>query len=202
MTSSLDDTTLSTLSLLESRLLQIEHLLHGQSDISSGQENSATLKLADLERRFNALTSHIRVYGELLKIYRAHPDFFHSPDPSEAPTQLTNDAILSIVLSAASTYPATLSALTAIKDSQIPDPAESAALLAQTERMTAIEATQLAQAAEIAELRTRSEAVLRSWYESSILSNSQLLADIEGRVEKIERQVKRVERIRDEDEAI
>lgn len=68
--------------------------------------------------------------------------------------------------------------------------------------MTAIEATQLAQAAEIAELRTRSEAVLRSWYESSILSNSQLLADIEGRVEKIERQVKRVERIRDEDEAI
>lgn len=68
MTSSLDDTTLSTLSLLESRLLQIEHLLHGQSDISSGQENSATLKLADLERRFNALTSHIRVYGELLKI--------------------------------------------------------------------------------------------------------------------------------------
>lgn len=133
---------------------------------------------------------------------RAHPDFFHSPDPSEAPTQLTNDAILSIVLSAASTYPATLSALTAIKDSQIPDPAESAALLAQAERMTAIEATQLAQAAEIAELRTRSEAVLRSWYESSILSNSQLLADVEGRVEKIERQVKRVERIRDEDEAI
>ncbi|CAG9940487.1 unnamed protein product [Clonostachys rosea f. rosea IK726] len=202
MTSSLNDTTLSTLSLLESRLLQIEHLLYGQSDISSGQEKSATLKLADLERRFNALTSHIRVYGELLKIYRAHPDFFHSPDPSEAPTQLTNDAILSIVLSAASTYPATLSALTAIKDSQIPDPAESAALLAQAERMTAIEATQLAQAAEIAELRTRSEAVLRSWYESSILSNSQLLADVEGRVEKIERQVKRVERIRDEDEAI
>lgn len=202
MTSSLNDTTLSTLSLLESRLLQIEHLLYGQSDISSDQEKSATLKLADLERRFNALTSHIRVYGELLKIYRAHPDFFHSPDPSEAPTQLTNDAILSIVLSAASTYPATLSALTAIKDSQIPDPAESAALLAQAERMTAIEATQLAQAAEIAELRTRSEAVLRSWYESSILSNSQLLADVEGRVEKIERQVKRVERIRDEDEAI
>uniref|UniRef100_A0A8H7NL45 Uncharacterized protein n=1 Tax=Bionectria ochroleuca TaxID=29856 RepID=A0A8H7NL45_BIOOC len=73
MTSSLNDTTLSTLSLLESRLLQIEHLLYGQSDISSGQQKSATLKLADLERRFNALTSHIRVYGELLKIYRAHP---------------------------------------------------------------------------------------------------------------------------------
>jgi hypothetical protein len=67
--SSLDETTLSTLSLLESRLLRLEHLLYGQTTSPSPlQDAPAALKLADLERRFHALTSHVRVYGELLKI--------------------------------------------------------------------------------------------------------------------------------------
>lgn len=73
-------------------------------------------------------------------------------------------------------------------------------LLAQVERMKAIEATQLAQATEMAELRVRSEAVLRSWYEAWVLSSSQLIADVETRVEKVEQQVKRTERAQNEDD--
>lgn len=105
----------------------------------------------------------------------------------------------SIVLASASSYPATLSSLTAIKDSPMPDPSESAALIASTERIKAMEATQLAQAAELAELRRRSEAAVRSWYQGSVLVNSQALADVEGRVEGVERHVRRRERERDDD---
>lgn len=59
--------------------------------------------------------------------------------------------------------------------------------------MGAFEATQISQAAEIAELRTRSEDVIRNWYETSVLSGSQFMAEVEGRVEKVERRVRRVE---------
>lgn len=65
----MDETTLSTLDLLESRLMRIEHLLSGQTASPSlAQDVSALQKLGDLERRFGSLVSHVRVYGELLKI--------------------------------------------------------------------------------------------------------------------------------------
>lgn len=60
--------------------------------------------------------------------------------------------------------------------------------------MRAIEATQTAQAAEIADLRQRSESAVRAWYETGVLSNSKAMADIESRVEFVERQVRRAER--------
>lgn len=90
--------------------------------------------------------------------------------------------------------------MTAIKDSPIPDPSESTALIAMRDRMKAIEATQIAQATEIAELRKRSEIVIRSWYENGVLDNSRHLADLEGRVERAERQVRRAERELDEED--
>lgn len=133
---------------------------------------------------------------------KADPDFFHPPPPSEPPTQLSTDAVLSIVLSSASSYNTTYSALNAIKDSPIPDPSESTVLIALGEKMKAIEATQIAQAGEIAELRTRSEAVLRTWYESSVLERSQFMADVEGRVQKVERSVRRAEHEREASEQV
>lgn len=63
--------------------------------------------------------------------------------------------------------------------------------------MKALDATQMAQAAEISELRTRSEAIVRQWYETSVLSKSQFMADVEGRVEKVERQIRQTERARE-----
>ncbi|KAH7126248.1 hypothetical protein B0J13DRAFT_565041 [Dactylonectria estremocensis] len=197
----MDQTTLSTLDLLESRLLRVEHLLYGQTvSPSLAQEYSAVEKIGDLEKRFSLLISKIRVYGELVKIYKSHPDFFHSADPSEPPSQLSADAVQSIVLASASSFPSTLSSLTAIKDSPVPDPSESAALIALGDRMKAVEATQLAQAAEMADLRKRSERIIRSWYESGVLDNSNVMADIVSRVEIAERQVRRAERELDEED--
>ncbi|CAJ0548784.1 Ff.00g023970.m01.CDS01 [Fusarium sp. VM40] len=195
MATDMDETTLSTLDLLESRLLRIEHILYGQSQSPSlVQDRSAVDQLGQLERRFSTLLSNIRVYHGLMKIYRANPGFFHAPDPSEPPSELDISAVQSVVLASASAFPATLSSLTAIKDSPIPEPSESAALVALRDRMKAIEATQVAQAAEIADLRQRSETVVRSWYETGVINNSKVMADLESRVGFVERQVRRAER--------
>jgi hypothetical protein len=133
---------------------------------------------------------------------KANSDIFHAPNPSEPPSQLSPEAIQSIVLASASSYPATLSALTAIRDSPVPDLSESTSLIALSQRMRAVEATQLAQAAEMAELRRRSEVVMRSWYEGGVLRTSQVLADVEGRMERVERRVRRTEHAREEEQDI
>ncbi|KAF7557495.1 hypothetical protein G7046_g6035 [Stylonectria norvegica] len=203
MTSSMDQTTLSTLNLLESRLLRIEHLLYGQTTAPSlTRDESALQKIDQLEKRFSTLLSRIPVYGGLLKIYRSHPDFFNSATPSDPPSQLNLDAIQAIVLASAPSFPATLSSLTAVKDSPIPDPSESASLIGLAGRMKAIQTTQFAQAAQMAELRKRSEVVIRTWYENGVLDSSRSMADLEGRVEKAERQIRRTEREMDEEDEI
>lgn len=97
-------------------------------------------------------------------------------------------------MSSAPSYSSTLSALTAIKDSPVPDPSESAALIALNDKMKSIEALQLAQEADMAQLRARSEVALRKWFEGDRLRKSELLADIEGRFEQVEREVRRKER--------
>ncbi|KAL7783506.1 hypothetical protein V8C43DRAFT_293949 [Trichoderma afarasin] len=198
----LDKTTLATISLLESRLLRIEHLLYGTTSSpfsSQTQHDAALAKMDGLERRFSRMISQIRVYAELLKIYKSNPDLFHAPPPSQPPSQLDSEAVQSIVLSAASSFPATLSALTAVKDIPIPESSASASLISLTQRMKAIEATQIAQAAEISALRSGSEALVRSWYENGAVVNSQVLAHTEGKIQRVEREVRRRERIIEEE---
>jgi hypothetical protein len=69
MDETLDKTTLSTISLLEARLLRIEHLLFGKSTPPPRTpETPVATALSDLERRFANLLTRFRVYAELLKI--------------------------------------------------------------------------------------------------------------------------------------
>lgn len=133
---------------------------------------------------------------------RSHPTFFTSPASSDTtpPTQLDAAAQRATVLSFASSFPGIVSALTAVtSDVPVPDPALSASLAAQLPRMKGLEATQLAQEAEIAALRARSEDVVRRWYEARVVRYGAHVADVEGRVEGVERVVRRAERIRDAD---
>ncbi|KAI1087202.1 hypothetical protein F5B19DRAFT_87771 [Rostrohypoxylon terebratum] len=196
MNSTLDNTTLSTISLLEARLLRLEHVLYGHT--TQQPKASAIRSMQELEHRFSILLQRMRVYAELLKLYKSHPDLFHPPPPSSPPFSLSTEALRAIVLSAAASFPATASALTSISDTPIPDPAHSAALAALLPRMRGVEATQAAQEAEIAELRARSESLVRRWYEADVLRYAEYVAGIEGRVERAERVVKRVERVRGE----
>ncbi|KAF3768862.1 hypothetical protein M406DRAFT_29250, partial [Cryphonectria parasitica EP155] len=199
----LDKTTLTTISLLEARLLRIEQLLYGTTSAlpSHTPSESALSSLGDLERRFSTLISRFRVYADILKLYRAHPTFFSPPpDPSQPPSELDAPALRATVLSFASSFPGTVSALTAVtSDTPVPDPALSAELVALLPRMKAVEATQLAQEAEIAELRARSEGVVGAWYEQRVVGYGGFVADVEGRVEKVERRVRRVEAAKERD---
>jgi hypothetical protein len=66
MDSTLDDTTLSTLSLLEARLLRIEHVLYGHTVVET--KSTAIRGLQDLEYRFSKLLQHVRAYSDLLRL--------------------------------------------------------------------------------------------------------------------------------------
>jgi len=136
---------------------------------------------------------------------RKHPSLFtnsNPSNPSDPPIDLSIDEIKGIVLASAASFPATESSLRAVADCPIPDPALSTSLIAQMERMKGLEATQMAQAAEMAELRTRTEAIIRRWYEGNALASSQLVADLEGRVEKAEMVVRRAEKEKEAENAI
>lgn len=103
------------------------------------------------------------------------------------------------MLASSTLFPSTASALTAVVDTPVPDAAASAGLAVLLPRLRAVEASQRAQAAEMAELRSRSEVAVRHWYESSVVGYGAFVADVEGRVEGVERDVRRVERLRRED---
>ena len=64
--------------------------------------------------------------------------------------------------------------------------------------MESIEAVQEAQDAEIAELRARSERLVRSWYEGRVLGYSDFVAAVEGRVERADSSLRRLENARRE----
>jgi hypothetical protein len=82
MEQTLDKTTLDTISLLEARLLRVEHLLYVPSvPAASPPTDSAIHAVDDLERRFSQLLSRVRVYAELLKICKLPP---YSPTPAES----------------------------------------------------------------------------------------------------------------------
>ncbi|KAK3952706.1 hypothetical protein QBC32DRAFT_136042 [Pseudoneurospora amorphoporcata] len=209
--SSLDKTSLATISLLESRLRRIEHMLYGPSaPPAQAPSSSATTSLAQLQHRFNVLIRRFRVYAELLKIRKANPTLFHSSPSSDQklpPTDLPPAAILATVLSYASRFSQTASALVAAApdntiESAVPDTKLSAELASLIPRMKGLEAMQLAQEAEIAELRERSEAVMKAWYERRVLGYGKFVAEGEGRVEKCELRVRRAERVREMDAVI
>lgn len=215
MDNTLDKTSLATISLFESRLLRIEHILYGPSapprdslakklPAEETPAESATTSLADLDHRLGVLLRHFRVYSEILKIYQAHPSLFQPPSANDPPpTELSPEATQATVLSYASSFPTIASALTAVtSDTPVPDPKLSAELVSLLPRMQGVEATQLAQDADIAELRARSERVMRAWYEGRVLRYGQAVAEVEGRFEKVEMGIRRMERVREMDAAI
>jgi hypothetical protein len=52
---------------------------------------------------------------------------------------------------------------------------------------------QTAQAKQISELRVRSARVLQRWYEVGLVGSGEVWAEWEGRIEGVEREIKRVE---------
>lgn len=63
-----------------------------------------------------------------------------------------------------------------------------------------METIQAAQSADIAELREKTAAVLQQWYTKDVLQTGDDWANLEGRVEQVERRIRRVAAARQVDD--
>ncbi|KAI9804388.1 MAG: hypothetical protein M1825_001286 [Sarcosagium campestre] len=207
--SSPQETTLSTLSLLESRLCRLEYAVTGSGPLERANgvaapppdqtkiDASSTVahRVAEMEKSLQRLASRSKPLGDILALHARHPDFFHSPrDPSIPPTQLTTISLRAIVLASAPLYPTTASRLTSIVDTPIPSAESSAALMALAPRLARLELLQERQSRELAELRRRSAVALERHYEISILGIDRCMVEWDERVNVVEAGARRIEK--------
>lgn len=125
------------------------------------------------------------------------PDLFQPQPPHEIPEGLSTRTLASIVLSYATAFPETASRLTSLNDLPVPDAESSAALIELQPRMDRLARTQAEQAAVISDLRVRTARVLQRWYEIGLVGSGECWAEWEGRLEDVEREVRRREVIKE-----
>lgn len=122
------------------------------------------------------------------------PDLFQTVSSGTTiPTTLSTQSLAAIVLAYASAFPETASRLTSLQDLPIPPASASTSLIELQPRLDRLAHIQEQQAAELAELRTRSALVIKRWVEVGIVGGGELWAEWEGRVERVERGVRRAE---------
>ncbi|KAL4764642.1 putative nuclear distribution protein RO10 [Aspergillus foveolatus] len=219
----LETTASSTLYLLESRLNRLTYLLTGDTAWTgtpnpppkpSSYDETVSRRLQRLESELESLAGKVGVVRDVLGLYERFPDLFRSTSTTSLPTSTTEQRdtpettqpsdpetepspplqiMLSIILSYASLISETASRLTSLTDTPIPDTSLSASLIALQPRMNQLAAKQDEQSREIAELRVRTAKVLQRYYEVSLLGGGEVWGEWEGRMERVEREVRRVE---------
>lgn len=125
------------------------------------------------------------------------PDLFQPQPLHEIPEGLSARTLSSIVLSYATAFPETASRLTSLNDLPVPDAQSSAALIELQPQLDRLAQTQAEQAKEISELRVRTARVLQRWYEVGVVGSGECWAEWEGRLEDVEREVRRREVIKE-----
>ncbi|KAJ5536653.1 hypothetical protein N7513_009839 [Penicillium frequentans] len=206
MTVESDSVAGATIELLEARLRRLTYLLGGATDwtgIPTTPEKPASLeetvsrRLASLERELEKLSRSVPVVRDVIQLHDRFPDLFQSPLSHEIPEGLSTRALTSIVLSYATAFPETASRLTSLNDLPIPDAQSSATLIDLQPRMDRVAQTQAEQAAEISELRVRTAKVLQRWYEVGLVGSGECWAEWEGRLEGVEREIRRREVVKE-----
>ena len=219
-TEAANKTALETVELLEFRLRRIEFLLTGSDEgqeqlqkvAAQGRNHGLSARLASLENNLARLSSKSAVVRDLLTLCKltvtlskaqrltrsdaAQSDLFPSANLDDIPTTLSIPEIFAIIRSSATSYPTTASRLTSIQDLPIPSAESSAALIALQPRVTRLELLQESQGRELAELRLRSAAAIKRWYELGVLGGSECWTEWEGRVTSVEKLVRREEGLR------
>ncbi|KAL6234953.1 hypothetical protein BDW75DRAFT_240650 [Aspergillus navahoensis] len=179
-------------------------------------DETVSRRIQRLESELGDLAGKVSVVRDVLGLYERFPDLFKSISSTTSPTANTTEqtdpcsetpqpadpetepspplaVMLSIILSYASLIPETASRLTSLTDTPIPDASLSASLIGLQPRMDRLAAKQDEQSREIAELRVRTAKVLQRYYEISLLGGGEVWGEWEGRIESVERGVKRVE---------
>ncbi|KAJ5947468.1 hypothetical protein N7466_000483 [Penicillium verhagenii] len=202
MTVESDSVAGATIELLEARLRRLTYLLGGATDwtgVPTTPEKPASLdetvsrRLASMERELENLSRSVPVVRDVIQLHDRFPDLFQIPPPHEIPEGLSTRALTSMVLSYATAFPETASRLTSLNDLPIPDAQSSATLIDLQPQMDRVAQTQAEQAAEISELRVRTAKVLQRWYEVGLVGSGECWAEWEGRLEGVEREVRRRE---------
>lgn len=219
MDNTFDKTATETIDALEARLRRIEYAICGQVNETSASIGKPPVaqRLASLEHALHQLASKSRVIQDLLRIRlllrpnvphnltfadSRYPDLFQSLNADELPTTLDTESILAIVMASASSYPSTASRLTSILDLPIPSTKLSTQLIELQPRIAKVESIQAAQNAYLAELRERSAALIQRWYTMDVLRAGDSWADLEGRVQQAEQQLRRISLARREDDGL
>ncbi|KAI5357171.1 Putative dynactin subunit 3 [Septoria linicola] len=191
-------TVADTLSMLEERLSRIDYVINGDNNESKNSEPttnaSAATRLRNLERTLKALTAKSHAVSDVLQIQKQYPELFHSADEKTAPTTLHPASLAQLILAHENLYKTTSSQLATLHDnSNIPDSAPLVRLISSEPRIERVEAKQIEQAREFAELRLRSTRLLEKWYTMGILDMGEKWADWEERLRDCEILVRRKE---------
>ncbi|KAJ5689473.1 hypothetical protein N7462_003865 [Penicillium macrosclerotiorum] len=196
----------ATIELLEARLRRLTYLLTGATDwkgVPSTPDKPATLdetvsrRLSRLERELGKLSRAVPAVRDVIQLHDQFPDLFQPQSAHDIPEGLTSRTLASIVLSYATTFPETASRLTSLNDLPVPEAESSAALIALQPQLDRLAQTQTEQAAIISELRIRTARVLQRWYEVGLVGSGECWAEWEGRLEDVEREVRRREVIKE-----
>ncbi|KNG89401.1 ubiquitin interaction motif protein [Aspergillus nomiae NRRL 13137] len=196
----------ATIELLESRLRRLTYLLTGDANWTgvptapakpASLDDSVSRRLLSLERELERLSRNIPAVRDVLLLHDRFPDLFRPTPPQTFPENLSTQNLASIVLSYASAFPETASRLTSLNDLPIPDTQTSAALIQLQPRLDQLAQVQEEQAKQISELRVRTARALQRWYEIALVGGGECWAEWEGRLEDVEREVKREEVVRE-----
>ncbi|KAI4135766.1 MAG: hypothetical protein LQ347_000401 [Umbilicaria vellea] len=197
----LDKTATVTIELLEYRLRRIEFVLSGNEEAQSVLQQAAAqgkgftthARITRLEEALSKLSSKSTIVDQLLRLHARFPDLFQPTAPEEIPISLTTAELLAVVSSCASTYSIAASRLTTLQNSPIPAAEHSASLIVLEPRLAEVELEQRLQAMELAELRSRTAAIIQRWYELGVLGGGECWTEWEGRVETVEKNIRQKE---------
>ncbi|CAL5872037.1 uncharacterized protein PFLUO_LOCUS6294 [Penicillium psychrofluorescens] len=200
----------ATIELLEARLRRLSYLLTGASDYTGvpttpdrpdSLDETVSRRVARLDHELEKLSRSVPAVRDVLQLHSRFPDLFQptttSSTSQQIPEGLTSQTLTSIILSYATAFPETASRLTSLNDLPIPDAESSASLIALQPQLDNLARTQAEQAASISELRIRTARVLQRWYEVGVVGSGECWAEWEGRLEGVEREVRRLEVVRE-----
>lgn len=201
------ETVSDTLSMLEQRLQRIDYAINGDSPQSHDDQPkpaaSAAARLRHLERTLKALSTKSHAVADVLQIHKQYPELFHPADEKAVPSTLHPAALAQLVLAHESLYKTTSAQLQTLQDnSTIPESAPLVKLIGLEPRLERIEAKQIEQAREFAELRLRSTRLLENWYKVGVLDMGEKWTDWEERLRDCEILVRRREAAKKREEGM
>ncbi|EME84925.1 uncharacterized protein MYCFIDRAFT_7188, partial [Pseudocercospora fijiensis CIRAD86] len=187
-----------TLSMLAERLQRIDYVVNGDQqetdEKASAHHASASARLRNLERTLKALAARSHAVSDILQLQKHYPELFHPTDSHAPPSSLAPASLAHLILAHDSLYKTSAVQLSTLNDnSTVPESTPMVKLIAMQSRIDKLEAKQIEQAQEFAELRARSARVVEKYYESGVLQMGERWTEWEERLKDCEILVRRKE---------